>query len=117
MRFKPECDDPANTGLSIIRDMLRPAKVAHPEIAEADLWCLAGVAAIEFLGGPRWVWVNVDMDMDVDVDVGVELIPASSLPPPFPHLPFPLRPFSHLPFPTSLFPPSFPPPSFLAASL
>lgn len=52
MRFKPECDDDANAGLSIIRDMLHPVKVAHPELSRADLWGAASCAAIEFMGGP-----------------------------------------------------------------
>jgi hypothetical protein len=42
MRFEPEKSDPANAGLSIIRDMLHPVKVNHPELSEADLWGLAG---------------------------------------------------------------------------
>eukprot|EP00051_Salpingoeca_urceolata_P019805 m.292482 g.292482 ORF g.292482 m.292482 type:complete len:222 (+) comp19487_c0_seq1:223-888(+) len=52
MRFERERTDPANAGLSIVRDLLHPVKVAHPEISYADLWALAGVSAIEFLGGP-----------------------------------------------------------------
>ena len=52
MRFEPEKSDPANAGLSIIRDMLHPVKVNHPELSEADLWGLAGSMAVEFLGGP-----------------------------------------------------------------
>ena len=52
MRFAPEKDDGANAGLSIVRDMLHPVAEAHPEVSRADLWGLAGVCAIEFLGGP-----------------------------------------------------------------
>lgn len=52
MRFEPEKSDPANAGLSIIRDMLHPVIVNHPELSEADLWGLAGAMAVEFLGGP-----------------------------------------------------------------
>lgn len=52
MRFSPEKDDDANAGLSIIRDLLLPVKLNHPEISYADLWTLAGTAALEFLGGP-----------------------------------------------------------------
>lgn len=52
MRFEPEKSDPANAGLSIIRDMLHPVRVNHPELSEADLWGLAGAMAVEFLGGP-----------------------------------------------------------------
>jgi thiol-disulfide isomerase/thioredoxin len=53
MRFEPEKSDPANAGLSIIRDMLHPVRVKHPELSEADLWGLAGAMAVEFLGGPN----------------------------------------------------------------
>eukprot|EP01116_Phalansterium_solitarium_P019833 TRINITY_DN5682_c0_g1_i1.p1 TRINITY_DN5682_c0_g1~~TRINITY_DN5682_c0_g1_i1.p1 ORF type:complete len:420 (+),score=156.48 TRINITY_DN5682_c0_g1_i1:103-1362(+) len=53
MRFAPESTDPDNAGLSIIRDLLVPVKAAHPEISHADLYAIAGVVAIEFLGGPK----------------------------------------------------------------
>ena len=53
MRFEPECSDPANAGLSIVRDMLHVVKKNHPDISEADLWTLAGCASIEFMGGPK----------------------------------------------------------------
>lgn len=51
-RFTPESTDPANAGLSIIRDLLQPVHARHPEISLADLWTLAGACAVEFLGGP-----------------------------------------------------------------
>lgn len=51
-RFEPESTDDANAGLSIIRDLLYPIHVRHPEISQADLWTLAGACAVEFLGGP-----------------------------------------------------------------
>lgn len=53
MRFLPEKEDPANAGLSIVRDMLHGVKKNHPEVTEADLWTLAGVLAVEFMGGPK----------------------------------------------------------------
>lgn len=53
MRFKQEATDPANAGLSIIRDMLHPVASANPTISSADLWTAAGAAAVEFLGGPK----------------------------------------------------------------
>jgi|ERR1712137_35681 len=53
MRFEPESSDPANAGLSIVRDMLHVVKKNHPEVSEADLWTLAGCASIEFMGGPK----------------------------------------------------------------
>lgn len=53
MRFQPESTDDANAGLGIARDLLRPVKKAHPEVSWSDLWTLAGVAAVEFSGGPK----------------------------------------------------------------
>jgi hypothetical protein len=53
MRYLPESSDPDNAGLSIIRDLLLPVKQAHPEVSFADLYTVAGVFAIEFLGGPK----------------------------------------------------------------
>ena len=53
MRFEPESTDDANAGLSIMRDMLKPVKAAHPDVSIADIWALAGTAAIEFAGGPK----------------------------------------------------------------
>lgn len=53
MRFAPEANDPANAGLSIIRDMLHPVQVNNPGLSAADLWVAAGASAIEFSGGPK----------------------------------------------------------------
>lgn len=53
MRFAPEANDPANAGLSIIRDMLHEVQIKHPNVSAADLWTAAGAAAVEFCGGPR----------------------------------------------------------------
>eukprot|EP01113_Clastostelium_recurvatum_P014893 TRINITY_DN1816_c0_g1_i1.p1 TRINITY_DN1816_c0_g1~~TRINITY_DN1816_c0_g1_i1.p1 ORF type:complete len:415 (+),score=132.04 TRINITY_DN1816_c0_g1_i1:42-1286(+) len=53
MRFAPESDDPDNAGLSIIRDLLLPVKMEHPDISYADLYTAAACFAIEFLGGPK----------------------------------------------------------------
>jgi hypothetical protein len=53
MRFAEEANDPANAGLSIIRDMLHGVKVNNPSLSAADLWVAAGCAAVEFTGGPR----------------------------------------------------------------
>jgi hypothetical protein len=38
MRFEPEATDGANAGLSIIRDMLHPVQMNHPDLSAADLW-------------------------------------------------------------------------------
>jgi len=53
MRFSPEAEDPANEGLSIIRDLLLPVKKRHPNLSYADLYGYAACVAIEFLGGPK----------------------------------------------------------------
>jgi catalase (peroxidase I) len=56
MRFYPEATDGANAGLDVARAMLEPVKVANPWISYGDLWTLAGVVAIESMGGPKIVW-------------------------------------------------------------
>ena len=35
-----------------MRDMLKPVKTAHPDVSIADIWALAGAAAVGFTGGP-----------------------------------------------------------------
>jgi cytochrome c peroxidase len=56
MRFPPEKDFAANAGLFRARDALEPVKKQFPEITYADLWTLAGVVAIEEMGGPKVAW-------------------------------------------------------------
>ncbi|PNW79135.1 hypothetical protein CHLRE_09g401886v5 [Chlamydomonas reinhardtii] len=56
MRFAPECEWGANAGLAVARKLLEPVKAAHPWISYADLWTLAGVVAIEEMGGPTIPW-------------------------------------------------------------
>jgi len=53
MRFKPECDHGGNAGLGIARNLLEPIKAKHPNISYADLYILAGVVAVEEMGGPK----------------------------------------------------------------
>jgi len=53
MRFKPECDHGGNAGLGIARDLLEPIKAKYPEVSYADLYILAGVVAVEEMGGPK----------------------------------------------------------------
>ena len=53
MRFKPECDHGGNAGLGIARDLLEPIKAKHPNVSYADLYILAGVVAVEEMGGPK----------------------------------------------------------------
>ncbi|KAJ1569790.1 heme peroxidase, partial [Nowakowskiella sp. JEL0078] len=56
MRFGPEASDGANAGLQVARDLLEPIKKEFPEISYADLWTLAGVVAIQEMGGPTIPW-------------------------------------------------------------
>lgn len=56
MRFKPESEHGANAGLAIARDLLEPIKQKFPSISYSDLWTLAGVVAIEEMGGPKIPW-------------------------------------------------------------
>ena len=52
MRFKPEADHGGNAGLAIARKILEPIKAKYPEVSNADLYILAGIVAIEEMGGP-----------------------------------------------------------------
>lgn len=56
MRFSPEADWGANAGLHIARNLLEPVKKQYPGITYADLWTLAGVVAVEEMGGPTIPW-------------------------------------------------------------
>lgn len=56
MRYEAEGGDPANAGLQNARLFLEPVKRLHPWITYSDLWTLAGVAAIQAMGGPDIDW-------------------------------------------------------------
>ncbi|KAI9637367.1 heme peroxidase [Dioszegia hungarica] len=56
MRFGTEKMDPANAGLHHAITYLMPIQEANPWITHADLWTLAGVEAIEAMGGPKVPW-------------------------------------------------------------
>ncbi len=56
MRYEAEGGDPANAGLQHARVFLEPIKEKHSWITYADLWTLAGVVAIESMGGPKIQW-------------------------------------------------------------
>ncbi|KAI0645765.1 cytochrome c peroxidase [Trametes meyenii] len=56
MRFEPEAKHGANNGLNVARDLLEPLKQEFPWISYGDLWTLAGVAAIQEMGGPKVPW-------------------------------------------------------------
>jgi cytochrome c peroxidase len=56
MRFDPEKSHGANKGLDKARALLEPIKKKYPSISYADLWSLAGVVAIQEMGGPQIKW-------------------------------------------------------------
>ncbi len=51
LRFSPESEHGANAGLHVARDFLEPIKKQFPWISYADLYTLAGVTAVEEMGG------------------------------------------------------------------
>jgi cytochrome c peroxidase len=51
MRFPPESEWGANAGLALARQALEPVKKKYPWISYGDLWTLAGVVAVESMGG------------------------------------------------------------------
>ncbi|KAI9040554.1 peroxidase [Aspergillus affinis] len=56
MRYEAEGGDPANAGLQHGRAFLEPVKEKNPWITYSDLWTLAGVVAVEEMGGPKVPW-------------------------------------------------------------
>jgi len=56
MRFAPEAGHGANAGLLHARQKLDKIKAKYPTLSYADLWTLAGVVAIEEMGGPVVSW-------------------------------------------------------------
>lgn len=56
--------DPANAGLHHAIAFLLPIQAANPWISHADLWSLAGVTAIQFMGGPEIPWQPGRTDYD-----------------------------------------------------
>lgn len=57
MRYEAEGGDPANAGLQHARVFLEPIKARYgQQITYSDLWTLAGVVAVEAMGGPRCEW-------------------------------------------------------------
>ncbi|ROV96055.1 hypothetical protein VPNG_09176 [Cytospora leucostoma] len=57
MRYEAEGGDPANAGLQHARLFLEPVKRQHPWITYSDLWTLAGITAIQAMGGPEIPWL------------------------------------------------------------
>jgi len=56
MRFKPESEHGANAGLALAREKLEAVKKKFPGISYGDLYTLAGVVAVEEMGGPTIPW-------------------------------------------------------------
>ncbi|KAJ1939412.1 heme peroxidase, partial [Linderina pennispora] len=56
IRFHPEANYGANAGLHFARERLEPLKKKYPHISYADLYTLAGVVAVQELGGPVVPW-------------------------------------------------------------
>jgi cytochrome c peroxidase len=56
MRFEPEALHGANAGLKIARELMEKVKAQFPWISYGDLWTLAGVAAVQEMGGPVIPW-------------------------------------------------------------
>eukprot|EP01032_Pedospumella_encystans_P007653 gene7653-9158_t len=56
MRFKPDAEWGANAGLKVARDFVDGIVKKHPGLSVADAWTLAGVVAIEQMGGPEIPW-------------------------------------------------------------
>jgi catalase (peroxidase I) len=64
MRFAPESAHGANAGLAVARQRLESVKAKHPDISYSDLWSLAGVVAIQEMGGPDIPWRPGRRDAD-----------------------------------------------------
>ena len=64
MRFAPENDHGANSGLKAARDFLESVKEKFPWITYSDLWTLAGVCAIQEMQGPVIPWRPGRQDRD-----------------------------------------------------
>ncbi|KAJ3363242.1 cytochrome c peroxidase [Allomyces javanicus] len=80
MRFKPEATDGANAGLEHARAFLEPIKAKHPWISYADLWTLAGVTAVEAMGGPKVPWTPGRTDKTEATVKAADIPPNGRLP-------------------------------------
>jgi cytochrome c peroxidase len=64
MRFAPEKDHGANSGLAAGRRFLGPIKEQFPWITYSDLWTLGAVCAVQEMGGPNIPWRPGRSDRD-----------------------------------------------------
>ena len=78
--MNPAKSDRNNGGLDVARNFLEAIKLRHDWITYADLWTLAGSAAIEALGGPtvaKLGWKSGRMDYTVaQVTANPSLVPS-----------------------------------------
>jgi cytochrome c peroxidase len=56
MRFEPESLHSANNGLHVARELMGQLKKEFQWISYGDLWTLAGVCAVQEMGGPKVPW-------------------------------------------------------------
>jgi len=56
IRFQPESGYGANAGLGLAMAKLEKIKARYPGVSYGDLYTLAGVVAIEEMGGPKVSW-------------------------------------------------------------
>ena len=56
MRFEPEALHSANAGLDVARGLMEKLKKEFEWISYGDLWTLAGVCAVQEMGGPKIPW-------------------------------------------------------------
>lgn len=56
MRFEPESLHGANAGLHVARNLMEKLKKEFEWISYGDLWTLAGVCAVQEMGGPKIPW-------------------------------------------------------------
>lgn len=65
MRFAPESEHGANSGLKAARDFLDPIKEQFPWISYSDLWTLSAACAVQEMGGPDIPWRPGRADRDL----------------------------------------------------
>ncbi|TPX34090.1 hypothetical protein SmJEL517_g03163 [Synchytrium microbalum] len=76
MRYAPESTDGANNGLDLARAFLHAISAKYPQISVGDLWTLAGVVAVEEMGGPKVPWKSGRVDVKKEtVAVRPQVVP------------------------------------------
>ena len=63
-----------------VREFLEPIKKAYPSLSYADIWTLAGVIAIESMGGPEIPWNSGRTDKKKETLVPSDIPPNGRLP-------------------------------------